>query len=123
MRGMQSLKNTFLKIFREQRGLFILMSLNFLFSLFVLIFSITTLNPDGAVVKIGYGDIGGYRDGTWIDMLTFPILAILFGVLHNFLAVKIYEKHGSGVTKLFVAISFLLLIGTFIVLSRLLGEG
>lgn len=120
---MQSFKNTFLKIFREQRGLFILMSLNFLFGLFVFIFSIATLNPEGAVVKIGYGDIGGYRDGTWIDMLTFPILAILFGVLHNFLAIRIYEKHNNAIVKLFVFTSLLLLIGTFVVLSRLLGEG
>lgn len=123
IRGMRNLKKSFITIFKEQRGLFILMGLNFLFGLFVLIFSLVTLNPDGAVVKIGYGDIGGYRDGTWVDMLTFPILSIIFGVLHNFLAVKIYEKHGDGIAKVFVVVSFLLLVGTFIVLTRLLGEG
>ncbi|MBR3368832.1 hypothetical protein IKG45_03540 [Candidatus Saccharibacteria bacterium] len=120
---MSDLKNTFLTVFREERGLFVMMILNFLVGMVLLVFSLATLNPDKAAVKIGYGDIGGYRDGTWIDMLTFPILAILFGILHNILALKIFERNKDGIAKVFVAITFFLLIGAFVVLSRLLGEG
>ena len=120
---MRGFKQTFLTVFREERGFFVLMFLNFLVGMALLVFSLATLNPDKAAVKIGYGDIGGYRDGTWIDMLTFPILAVLFGVLHNFLALKIFERNKSGIAKVFVTVTFFLLIGAFVVLSRLLGEG
>ena len=120
---MSGLKQTFLIVFREERGLFVLMFLNFLAGIALLIFSLVTLNPDKVPVKIGYGDIGGYRDGTWIDMLTFPVLAILFGVLHNILTLKIFERNKGGIAKVFVSVTFFLLIGAFVVLARLLGEG
>ena len=55
-------------------------------------------------------------------MLAFPILAVLFGVVHNFLALKIFERRGDGMAKVIVGVSFLLLIGAFVVLLRLLGE-
>lgn len=111
------------KIYIEERLMFILMLLNIAISLALLIFSITKLNPSAAVVKIGYGDIGGYRDGTWSEMLVFPLLAIIFGVLHNFIAVRIYRKRGTGMTKFFLITTTVLIIGTFIVLIRLLKEG
>lgn len=96
---------------------------NLLLSIILLIFSLINLNPDSAVVKIGYGDIGGYRDGTWLDMLAYPLLAIIFGVFHNMLALRIFRKRGSGMTKFFLIITTALILGTFIVLIRTLGEG
>ena len=100
-----------------------LILLNFLLSIGLLIFSILNLNPNGAVVKVGYGDIGGYRDGTWAEMLTFPILAIIFGILHNLLALRIFHKRGSGMAKFFLITTTMLIAGTLLVLIRLLGEG
>ena len=113
----------FKKIYFEERWMLIFMLLNLAFSIFVFVFSITHLNPNSAVAKIGYGDIGGYRDGSWTDMLAFPILALVFGVLHAFIAVKIYHRRGSGMTKFFLITTTTLLVGTFIVLIRLLQEG
>ena len=75
------------------------------------------------MVKIGYGDIGGYRDGSWTDLIAFPILAIVFGVLHSLIAVKIYHRRGAGMTKFFLITSSMLILGSFIVLIRLLKEG
>lgn len=111
------------KIYAEERIMLILMILNIIASIALLVFSIVNLNPNVAVVKIGYGDIGGYRDGSWLDLLAFPILAIIFGIFHNLIALKIYHKRGAGMTKFFVLTTSSLLAGTFIVLIRLLREG
>ncbi len=120
---MKTFKEDFLKIYQNERGIMFLMILNLITSIALFIFSIIHLNPNTSVVKIGYGDIGGYRDGTWVDMLTFPILALIFGILHNFLALRIFRKRGSGMAKFFLLITTTLIFGTFLVLIRLLGEG
>lgn len=101
----------------------VLMVLNMVASLALLIFGVVNLNPNVAVVKIGYGDIGGYRDGSWIDMLAFPLLALTFGIFHNLIALKIYHKRGAGMTKFFILATSALIAGAFIVLIRLLREG
>ena len=119
---MKSLKSDFQKIYQNERGILIVMILNFILSIVLMIFSIISLNPESAVVKVGYGDIGGYRDGSWIDILAFPLLAIIFGILHSLLAVRIFHKRGSGMAKFFFIITSILILGTFLVLIRLLGE-
>ena len=120
---MDNFKEDFVKIYQTERGLLILMILNFLISVGLLIFSIVTLNPNASVVKTGYGDIGGYRDGTWVSLLAFPILALNFGILHSLLTVRIFHKRGGGMAKFFLIATTCLLLGTLLVLIRLLGEG
>lgn len=120
---METFKTDFTKIYQTERGILALMALNFLLSIAVVIFAIINLNPNASVVKIGYGDIGGYRDGTWVDMLAYPLLAIIFGVFHNLLAVRIFHKRGSGMVKFFLLATTMLIFGTLLVLIRALGEG
>ena len=120
---MKELWQIFKKIYKEQRGLLILMVFNFLLSLVLFLIAVFNLDPSKSVVKVGYGDIGGYRDGAWSTMLVFPVIAFLFGIAHNFLAVRLYEKKGEALTKVFVAVTTLLIIGSIVVLRRLLGEG
>lgn len=120
---MESFSETIKKIYSDERLMLVLMIINSLGAIALLIFSFVTLNPDATVVKIGYGDIGGYRDGSWVDMLTFPVLAILFGFVHNLIALKVYHKRGAGMTKFFLLTTTALIVGTFIVLIRLLKEG
>ena len=120
---MKTFKEDFIKIYQTERGLLIFMILNLLLSISLLIFAFINLNPNSTVVKVGYGDIGGYRDGTWADLLAFPILAIIFGVLHGFLALRIFRKRGSGMAKFFLITTTALIAGTWLVLIRLLGEG
>lgn len=125
------------EIYREHRGLFVGMIMVAVLSLIFLVFSLVTLSPSSAVVKTGYSDIGsfagddltgmrsagGYRDGAWGNMLVFPILALIIGVLHNLIAVRLYKRRGESSAKAFLAISVAILVGAFIVLLRLLGEG
>ena len=100
----------------------VLMLLNLIASTVLLIFSIVNLNPSIAVVKIGYGDIGGYRSGSWVDMIAFPILAIILGVFHNLIAIRIFKKRGAGMAKFFLLTTTILIAGAFIVLLRLLEK-
>lgn len=120
---MKTFKEDIVNIYQSNRSIIVLMALNLLFSLGLLIFALVSLNPDTAVFKIGYGDIGGYRDGTWLDMLAFPTFAILFGILHNLLALRIFHKRGTSMTKFFLFTTTGLIFWTLLVLIRLLGEG
>lgn len=120
---MQILKEDFIKIYHNERGVLALMIINLLFSIALIIFAIVSLNPNASVVKVGYGDIGGYRDGTWMDMLAYPLFAVIFGVFHNLLTIRIFHKRGSGMAKFFLLTTTMLLFGTFLVLIRTLGEG
>ena len=120
---MEIFKKDFGKIIQNERGILILMIFNLILSIIVIIFSIVNLNPNAPVIKVGYGDIGGYRDGSWVDMLAFPIFALIFGTLHSLLAVRIFHKRGSGMAKFFLLVTTMLILGTFLVLIRTLGEG
>ena len=120
---MKTLKEDIIKAYQSERGIIILMILNFLLSAGLFVFSLVNLSPNSSVVKIGYGDIGGYRDGTWFDMLAFPLLAIIFGILHGFLALRVFHKRGGGMAKFFLITTTTLILGAFLVIIRLLGEG
>ena len=120
---MSTFKEDFAKIYQTERGVFLLMLLNLALAVVLILFSLFHLDPNSAVVKVGYGDIGGYRDGSWMDMLAFPLFGVIFGVFHNLLALRIFHKRGSGMVKLFLIFTSVLIIGAFLVLVRLLGEG
>ena len=120
---MKIFKEDLIKIYQTERTMLIIMILNLLLALGLLIFSLTNLNSGVAVLKVGYGDIDGYRDGTWIDMLAFPVLAIIFGIFHNLIALRVFRKRGAGMTKFFLVTTTVLIIGTLIVLIRLTKEG
>ena len=120
---MKDFKEDIKKIYQSERIMLTLMIINLLASIALAIFSLVKLNPSSSIIKVGYGDIGGYRDGSWTDLFAFPLLAILFGIMHNFIAVRIYHKRGAGMTKFFLIITSVLIVGTFVVLTRLIQEG
>lgn len=118
---MKSFGESIKKLYQSERLTLILIILNLLASIALFVVGILKLSPDSAIVKVGYGDIGGYRNGSWADMFIFPLLAIIFGVLHNFIALRIYQKRGVGMTKFFLLTTSALIAGAFIVLFRLTG--
>ena len=119
------------EIVREQKGLLAAMIGLLVMSLFLLVIALVTLRPQTTVVITGYGDVygelagltGGYRRESWLNMLAFPILALLFGVVHNFLAVRVYQKYGRDAALVLVVVTMLLVVATALVIFRLLGEG
>lgn len=134
---MKNLKDNFVAIMKKHQALFWMMVGLLVLSLGLLVYSLLNLEPGSTVVKTGYGDIGryqggewtsmansgGYHDGVWAEMIAFPVLAVVFGIFHNLIAVKLYEKKGSGVAKVFVIVSMVLVLATILVLGRLLEEG
>lgn len=120
---MKDFKTDFIAIYQTERGTVILMFANLILSIGLLVFSLLNLNPNAALVKIGYGDIGGYRDGNWLSLLAFPLFAIIFGIFHNLLAIRIFHKRGGGMAKFFLVTTTFLILSTILVLIRLLGEG
>src|SRR5574344_1799270 len=130
---MRKIKDTFKDIYENHKRLIGLMSLLLIFSIALLIFSLVSLKSDASVVKIGYGDIGryqggdwssmansgGYRDGAWNEMFSFVILSLVFGILHNLISIKIFEKKGEGLAMFFIIFTIAMIIATFIVEIRL----
>ena len=114
------------EIVREQKGLLAAMIGLMAMSLILLVIALVTLRPQTAVVITGYGDVygelagltGGYRRESWLNMLAFPILALLFGVVHNFLAVRVYQKYGRDAALVLVVVTMLLVVATALVIFR-----
>ena len=134
---MKSFKETFKKIYREEKGLLLMMGLIFFLSLVLVVYGILNINTSGSLNYVGYGDIGkftggeylslwnsgGYRSGGWVELMAFPVLGLIIGILHNFLTVVIYKRRGAGIAKAFLLLSLGILLGAFVTLTRLLGEG
>ena len=120
---MKDFKKDLITIYQTERWMLILMIINIVLSIGLLIFSIINLNSGSSVIRIGYGDIDGYRSGSIIDLLAFPVLAIIFGFLHSLLAIKIFHQRGGGMAKFFLILTTALILGTFLVFTKIIGEG
>ena len=115
------------KIFKEHRSLFVAMVLLLIVSLMLMIYVMVNLNSRATVIKSSYSDIGryqggewssmqnagGYYDGRWTERLAYLILALVFGVLHNLIAIRIFTKKGEKVALFFVIFTFSLVLSTF----------
>ena len=124
------LRTTWQEVYRKQQRLLVAMIALVIVSLALLVLSLAMLRPSSNVVIIGYGDVygeiagisGGYRRGSWMTMLTFPILALVLGLLHNLLALRIFRKYGRDTAIVFVVMSIVLVLTAILVLFRLVGE-
>ena len=137
MSKMKDLGKDLKEVYMKHRTLFTLMVVTLVFSMILFVYSLANLHPNAAVVKVGYGDIGryqggewssmsnsgGYHDGSWQAMLVYPLLALMFGILHNIIALRISRKKGEKVASIFVATTIALILLTTLTLWRLLGEG
>ncbi len=121
---------TWREVSRKQKNLMIAMIILAVASSILLIFSLLNLRPQSTVVIVGYGDVygeiagisGGYRRSSWTAMLAFPILALIFGLVHNLLALRVYKKYGRDTALVVVVATIVLVVGSFAVLLRLMGE-
>ena len=125
------------EVYVKHRSMFTLMVVMAVFSIILFIYSMANLHPNTSVVKVSYGDIGryqggewssmsnsgGYHDGAWQAMLVYPLFALIFGVLHNVIALRIYRKKGDKVASVFLAVTIAMILFTTLTLWRLLGEG
>lgn len=125
-----SLVGAWKEICRKQKPLMVAMIVLAVMSLVLLIFALTTLRPQSTVVIVGYGDVygeiagisGGYRRDSWLNMLAFPALAVIYGFVHNILVLRTYRKHGRDAAMVLVVGTMMLIVGTVVIMLRLLGE-
>lgn len=123
-------RSTWREVARKQKPLMAAMIVLAVMSMVLLVLALFMLKPQNAVVIVGYGDVygeiaglsGGYRRDSWLNMLAFPLLALIFGVVHNFLALRIYRKYGRDLALTFVGVTMFLVVATVVVLLRLTGE-
>ena len=134
---MKNLGETFAEIRKEHRKLFVAGVILTALSVILLGFSLFSMKFSSATVRVGYADIGsyqggevdeirsnsGYVSGKWMEMLAFPLLAVVLGVMHNLIAVKLYQRRGEAMSLAFVIMSIAVVAGAILVLMRLLGEG
>lgn len=130
------MKEAIRDIYKNHRKLFIIMMVLSVLSIGLLVFSLLNLKISNTTMHTGYSDIGsyqggdyeetqgssGYISGRWVDMLTFPILAVIFGVMHNLIAIRLYKRRGAASAGAFVVISIIVLISAILVLWRLAQE-
>lgn len=99
-------------------------------SVALLIFSLIVMKPQNTVVIVGYGDVygeiaglsGGYRRDSWLNLLAFPVLALVFGLVHNVIAIRVFQRYGKEAALTFVLATLLLILGAVVVMFRLIGE-
>ncbi len=134
---MKDLAKDLKEVYVKHRTMFTLMVVTTIFSIILFIYSIVNLHPNASVVKVSYGDIGryqggewssmsnsgGYHDGPWQAMLVYPMFALLFGILHNVIALRIFRKKGDKIANIFLAVTIALILFATLILWRLLGEG
>lgn len=134
---MKDLAKDLKEVYVKHRTMFTLMVVVTIFSIILFIYSIVNLHPNASVVKVSYGDIdryqggewssmsnsGGYHDGPWQAMLVYPMFALLFGILHNVIALRIFRKKGDKIANIFLAVTIALILFATLILWRLLGEG
>lgn len=124
------LKATWQEIYRKQKGLMLAMIALLVLSGIVAIVLLFVLHPKNSVVIVGYGDVygeiagltGGYRRDSWLNLLAFPLLAVILGVVHNVIAVRVYEKYGKETALMVIFASMLLIVGIGVIVFRLIGE-
>lgn len=126
----EGLRAAWQEVCRKQKNLMTMMIVLLVTSVVLLVFSMTTLRPQNTTVVVGYGDVygeiagisGGYRSDSWVNMLAFPILALIYGVIHNLLVLRVYRKYGEKMAILVAGMSILMVVGTFVAIIRLIGE-
>ena len=130
------MRDAIAEIYKKHRKLFVLMVILLVLSVGLLVFSLLNMKISSSTVHVGYSDIGsyqggdftenqgssGYISGRWIDMVAFPVLAVILGVMHNFIAIKLYKRRGEASVRVFVLISLLVLVSAVLVLWRLTQE-
>ncbi len=116
-----SLGSVWKAAYRKQRGMVVAMGVLAVMSLILLVITLVNIRPQNMQIFIGYSDIDSYQKGSWVNMLTFVVLAVVFGFLHNVLALKVFQKYGKDSAMVVIFATMLLVVGAIVMLFRVLG--
>jgi hypothetical protein len=114
------------RIYREDRGVLLMMGVVFLVGVVLVLMPVVSLAPSSPKTWVRYVDVGqsmGYEEGAWWYVLGFSALGVVVGVLHNFIAVRLYQKRGRDMAMLFLAVSVGIAVVAILYVLKILGEG
>lgn len=119
---MESFKTSFKNIIKD-KPLFISMIFLFLSSVFLIVISIIGMDPGATkwYIRCLNVNVPDCNPGRWSYSFVFLAAGLLFGILHNILAVKLFNKKSSLAAKWLVFISLFLVVFTIFVAMKVLG--
>ena len=123
-KAMKELAEDFKAIWKKDKSLFWWMAAQFIISVWLFLLPIINLNPNRPKVWARYSDISnGYAQSDWWYLISFSVIAIVLGIGHNLLSVKLYGKRGGDIARLFLGVSIMITIIAIRFLLSLVGEG
>lgn len=111
-------------VLRKKRDVFAMMIILCLMNIPLFIAPIVTLDGSLPKMKVRFSDIyiRVFSQEVWYYMLAFSLLAVVLGLGHNLIALRLTKKRGAAVAKLFLGASIMVTVFAFAFLMRILTE-
>lgn len=111
-------------VLRKKRDVFAMMIVLCLMNIPLFIAPIVTLDSSLPKMKVRFSDIYTrvFSQEVWYYMLAFSLLAVVLGLGHNLIALRLTKKRGAAVAKLFLGASMMVTVFAFAFLMRILTE-
>lgn len=111
-------------VLRKKRDVFAMMIILCLMNIPLFIAPIVTLDGSLPKMKVRFSDIYTrvFSQEVWYYMLAFSLLAVVLGLGHNLIALRLTKKRGAAVAKLFLGASIMVTVFAFAFLMRILTE-
>ncbi len=111
-------------VLRKKRDVFAMMIVLCLMNIPLFIAPIVTLDSSLPKMKVRFSDIYTrvFSQEVWYYMLAFSLLAVVLGLGHNLIALRLTKKRGPAVAKLFLGASMMVTVFAFAFLMRILTE-
>ena len=110
-------------IWKSDKLLIVVMLLSALLGGVIIVSALMSLAPSGMGTNVGYGDVGGYREGNWYYYVGFAMLGLIVGLGHNIIAIWLYGDKGRGAAMVFLLAGILVGVLAFATLIGLVGGG
>ncbi|MCL2869530.1 hypothetical protein FWF48_01840 [Candidatus Saccharibacteria bacterium] len=109
-------------IMKNDRQVFITMVSLVILSLVAVVLGVVSIHPSVIPVWYRYVSMGEYYYRVqWYYLISFIILAVVLGGLHNLIAIRLYKKHGKVPTLLFLAFSIFLVLFLIAIMLNVFG--
>ncbi len=122
MKTLQRTGQTLRGLWQERRSFFWQLIGLLVLSLGALITTLTFVHPQQLRIVSHYSDFGEthyYHDAFWSYPLVFPVLALLIGLLHPLIILRLVRSKEIAVARALIFVSYALLIALIIIAARL----
>ena len=119
---MKKIKDLYIKMYNDNRGMLFVLVGFVAVGVLSAIMMFLSLKPSGSVVKVLYSDLAGYRDGSWREMIFFPINNLVLCVLTLMMIGRMYKERGAIMTKTVLCVAMSVMLVSIVIFLRLSGE-